>query len=154
MANSSIRSKLKIAVILITVTASILGSSAYVFGLLGDQNTVNTSGVIADISIGVYSNSACTQNCTYLDWIVCYPGESKTQSVYVKNLGTVDATLSIFSVNWNPTIASSFLSLTSDYSGQVISPGAFIPINFTLTISPDISQIEAFTFDIQVVSEG
>ena len=148
------RNKIRSMFVLLAVTAFMSVTSVYAFGLLANQNTVNTSGVVADVTLGVYSNSACTQNYTSINWGTCYPGENRTALAYIKNLGTLDATLSIQTINWNPSIAPSFLALNSNYYGQIIAPGSVTPITFTLTVPSDINQVDTFSFDISIISVG
>ena len=152
MSNPETRKKIEAVTVLVAVTVFLSVTSVYAFGLLANQNTVNTTGVVADLTLGVYSDSACTQNYTQINWGVCYPGENKAVVAYIKNLGTVNATLSIQTTNCNPSRASSFLDLSSNYNGQTIAPGNVVPITFTLIVPSDITQIDTFSFDISIAS--
>ena len=139
---------------LVAVVALITSTSTYAFGFLTDVDTVNTSGVIADVTFGVYSDSACTNALTSVDWGVCYPGEGTSEILYVKNLGSVNVILSIQTANWSPSEASSFFTLSSNYSGEAIEQDGIVEVTLTFDVSPDIEGVETFNFDIMILSQG
>jgi len=65
----------------------------------------------------------------------------------VRNEGNMPGYLSLSAVNWNPPIASSYMTLTWDYKGQVLEPYKSIKVTLTLLISQDIQGITNFNFD-------
>ena len=154
MANPETKKNIKTVSILVAVTAFLSVTSVYTFGLLANQNTMNTTGVVADLMLGVYSDSTCTLNYTLIDWGACYPAENKAVVAYIKNLGTVNATLSLQTSNWNPSTASSILALNTNYLGQTITSDEVIPITFTLFVPSDVTSINTFSFDIIIISTG
>ena len=109
--------------LLVAAVASVLVASPYVFGLL-TQNTLNTSGVMADVDIGVYSDSACTEPLSSFNWGTCYTENNSTVIVYIKNLGTVDTTLSIATDNWTPTSAVTHYILYDSCDGYSLKASA------------------------------
>jgi hypothetical protein len=132
----------------------IFKASPYVFGLLTSQDGFNTSGVVADVTIGVYRDASCTTNLTAINWGLCYPGDDVSQVVYVRNVGTVNITLTVQTENWAPTAASAHLTLSHDYTGDVIAPEAVVPVTLHLSVAPDVEAIESFGFDILLTSQG
>jgi hypothetical protein len=102
----------------------------------------------------VYADFDCTYNLTTVDWGVCYRGETKTVVAYLKNVGNTTISLTIQTSNWLPSNALQYISFTHDYSGQDVTPDTMIPVTFNLTLSPDISQIDTFSFDILLISQG
>jgi hypothetical protein len=148
------RIDLKSLLTTVFLTATLIVALPYVSGLLSSQDVLNTSGVIGDVTLGIYADAAGSQNLTAINWGVCDPGDTKTATAYVKNVGSVDATLVINATNWAPTVASAYLSLTSDYLGQPISPDATMPVTLTLHLAPDCGQVEHFSFDIAFTSQG
>ena len=153
MESTGTRAKIKKVFALFAVTTLVLATSSYAFGLLAGQNTIHTTGIVADLIFGVYSNSACTLNLTSINWGFCYPGGNNTEIAYVKNLGTLDTTLSILTTNWDPLAASSHLTLTSDYSGLALIPGEVVKLTFTLSVSSSINQITDFSLDIVITGQ-
>ena len=57
-----------------------------------------------------------------IDWGAIDPGETRTQPVLVTNMGNQPITLSITVDNWNPALASTYLTLTWDYNAETILP--------------------------------
>lgn len=146
---------LKIVSIMGLICSVIVATSSYAVGLITYQKNLDTTGIINSSNIGVYSDAACTQNKTSISWGGCYPGDNKTAVLYVKNLGTTVSTLSIQALNWNPSTASSYLTLTSDYSGQTLSSGQVLLLTLKLSVSRGISsQITTFSFTVGIVSTG
>jgi len=141
-------------VFLIGLVAVIISSaSTYAFGLLSNK-TVTTTGIIANASIGLYSDAAATRNVSSIGWGSCYPGSNRTYTIYIKNLGTVNETLSIQAVNWRPSIALNHLSMKSDYGGQTLAPNQVLKVALKLMVSPGVTKMTSFGFDILVTSQG
>lgn len=148
------KTNLKSLLILGLAATFLVSTSAYAFGLLNSQNTMNSTGIIANANIGVYSNPACTINQTSINWGTAYPGDNKTTTVYIKNLGTVDITLAVATSSWNPAAAQTYLTLTSDYTGQTLTPGQSRAVTFTLKVKSNITGISTYTFNIVITSTG
>ena len=133
--------------LIVAAIASVLVASPYVFGLL-TQSTLNTSGVMADVDLGVYNDSACTQPVTSIDWGTCYAEENTTVTLYIKNLGSLDTTLSVTSDNWTPTNAGPHYILHASCECQTLSPNEVLVSNFSLYPLSTASQFDTFSFDI------
>jgi hypothetical protein len=56
--------------------------------------------------------------------------------------------------NWNPSTASNYITLTSDYGGQTIGVAAVIVVKLTLSVSASTTGITAFSFNINMVASG
>ena len=95
-------------------------------GLLIANQTVPLSGTITTINVGVYLDNDCTQNCTSLNLGSIYPGDTVNQTVYIKNTGTTSVILSMTANNWNPTSASSYLTLSWNRENSILNPGESI----------------------------
>jgi hypothetical protein len=145
----------KHALILLWITA-MLAFTAFpqAVGLLTRQDTLSTSGVLAGAGVGIYSDAACTQNLTLIDWGLIYPGETYTVTCYLKNLGNIDTALTINTLNWAPPLASTYLTFQTDYAGQTLQPDAVLPLTVTLHASEDTAGFDAFSFDITVTVQG
>jgi hypothetical protein len=135
------------ALLVIAAIASVLVASPYVFGLL-TQNTLNTSGVMADVDLGVYSNSACTHPITALNWGTCYVEENTTVTIYLRNEGSVDSTLTVLTDNWTPLSTEACYQLYATCDGDTLAPNDVVPATFTLYPLAAASQFETFSFDI------
>jgi hypothetical protein len=82
------------------------------------------------------------------------PGSNKTVTVYVRNEGNSAATLSRATQNWNPSTASSYMTLTWNYAGQTLSVNQVLQIRLTLAVSSAVSGITSFSFDIVITATG
>ena len=128
-----------IATILLTLTTA---------ALLSTNQTVPLSGTITAVNLGVYSDSACTQTTTALNVGTLNPGGSATQIVYIKNTGNVAETLTMSVNNWNPTSASSSLTLTWNRQSTVLNAGQSIQATLTLTAASNTGSLTTFNCDV------
>ena len=114
-------------------------------GVSGGSSTI--------VDIGIYSDSACTQNSTAIAWGNLTPGQNITQTVYVKNLGNANATLSMTTSNWTPENAYPSISLSWNREGTVIAPNQAVQATLTLTVAENVdTSITTFNFDIQITA--
>jgi hypothetical protein len=148
------RRTFKSVIILGVAVLVLLATSTYAFGLLTSQQTLGTTGVTASVNIGLYLDSACTQNLTSIDWGIINAGENVTFTAYVRNQGNLNASLYKETSNWNPSNMSDYLTLSWDYAGQVLEPDAVLPAVFTLIASPTMEYLGSFSFDIVITSYG
>jgi len=137
-----------------TLALSLVGQ-----GLTAGQSTqtLSSTGSImiqATYGIGVYSDAQCMTPQTTMNWGTLSPGATNTITCYIKNEGSVATTLSKEVSNWNPTNAQSYLTFGWDYAGQVINPGASMAVTFSLEVSPSITGITTFSFQITVIGNN
>jgi hypothetical protein len=119
-----------------------------------NQNLASSGTITTSPNIGVYSDSACTQNMTTFNWGTVAAGTSDTQTIYIKNTGTGAMTLSMSVNNWNPTAASTYMTLTWDKQGAQLSAGQTTTATLTLTVAPNISGITTFSNSITISGSG
>jgi hypothetical protein len=139
-------SSVAITVISVAIMALMLTAA----GLLSANQTVPLSGTINAVNVGVYSDSDCTINCTSLNVGSLNPGDSATQTVYVKNTGNVPVTLSMAISNWDPTSASSYLTLSWDRTSYALAVGASVQATLTLTAASDTGSLTSFSCDVTI----
>jgi hypothetical protein len=118
------------------------------------NRTVSNSGSIKAIGVEVYSDQACTNPVSSLNWGIVNPGGSRNITVYIKNTGNSPITLSMTTSNWNPTNAPNYMALSWNYAGQTINANNVTPVTFTLTVSASITGITNFSFDITIAANG
>jgi hypothetical protein len=118
-------------------------------GIISTQS-IPSDGTITTVNVGVYSNIQCSHNCTSISWGSLYPGNSTTRTVYVKNTGTVPITLSMTPVNWDPTDASTHLTLTWNQQGTVLGVGDSVTATLTLTAAGDTGDLQVFNVNIVI----
>lgn len=125
------------------------------------NNTSNSSettdpdaGALQTIGIGAYWDPSLTSKVSTTNWGFLQPGDQKSFTVYVHNEGNSPVTLSLSTSNWTPSTASAYLELTWNYNNQTINPSAQMQVTLTLTVSPDITGISNFSFDIIIAASS
>ena len=134
------------AIIAIAVTGLFL--TMLTAGVLTSSQSVSSGGTITAVNVGVYTDSACTQNCTSIDWGTLAPGASTTRTIYVKNTGTIPVTLSMTATSWVPSNANTYLTLTWNRESSVLAAGSSVSATLTLTASSSAGSITTFSFNI------
>jgi hypothetical protein len=116
------------------------------------NKALTSSGSIRTLNVGVYSDSACSQSLGSLDWGDLSPGDSVNRTVYVKNTGNMEITLSMTTTNWSPANANGPLTLIWDKEGTKLSSGQGTFATLTLGVSESISGVT--TFSVQILISG
>lgn len=144
----------KIMVIALTITALTLAATTFA-AITVNQNVGSTGTITTTPNIGVYSDSACTQNLTSITWGSIAAGSSTTRTVYVKNTGTGTLTLSDPTIsNWNPTGASPYITISWDKTGTQLTAGQSTTATVTITVSLSITGITNFSNTITIQGTG
>ena len=125
-----------------------------VSGALISTKTIPSSGIVATANLGAYSDSACTQSLTSISWGTVSPGSSVVRTVYVKNVGTTQVTLSMTKANWNPANANGPITLTWNQEGAVLAASQVATATLTLSASSTISGITTFSMDVVITGTG
>lgn len=76
------------------------------------------------------------------------------KTIYVKNTGNVNETLTLSASAWSPTSASQSLFLTWDKEGTVLTAGAVVPVTLRLTAAEETGDLSSFSFNIVVSGSG
>ena len=143
-----------LAAILALVTTGLVLTLA-TSALLSSTQNVPLNGTVSAVNVGVYSDSACTMNCSSISVGTIRPGNSYIFNMYVKNSGNVPMTLSISTSDWYPSSANGPVQLTWNREDYRLVAGASIKATLTLTVSSSISTgITAFGFNIAITGIG
>jgi hypothetical protein len=118
------------------------------------SSTISNVGSLKTISIEAFWDAALTNRVNVIDWEILEPGAQKSFLIYFHNEGNSAVTLTKSTSNWNPTVASNYLTLNWDYNGQKIKAGENLQVTLTLSVSESITGITNFSFDIIVVGTG
>lgn len=129
-------------------------SAFVVYAVVQSHYMVRNHGKVHVIGLEVYWDQECSQPCTLIDWGKLYPGESATKTVYIKLGGNTPATLSFSVGDWCPPEAATYITVSWNYGGQIVNPNSVLPVEFTLSVSPDITAIETFEFTITITATG
>ena len=119
-------------------------------GALTDSVTVPLAGSITAVNVDVYSDAGCTVPCTSLNVGSLAPGASATQTIYVKNNGTVPETLSMAVAGWNPSNAGSYLTLSWNRVGYVLNAGSSVQATLTLTAAANTGSLTTFSCNVTI----
>lgn len=116
--------------------------------------TISSSGILLEGGgeFGVYKDVTGTNTVDHINWESLEPGDSKETQVWVKNEGTTPLTLTLDTVDWSPTNASDYLTLNWDWGDTPLYPDMSRRVTLTLTVSPDITGIDNFSFNIVLTS--
>lgn len=145
--NGAVQSRnIALGVAVVYMTIGLLGAMMVSGGLVTSKS-VSTSGVLATANLGVYSDSACTQSLASLDWGTISPGGSVSRTVYVKNLGNTEVTLSLMAANWYPAVANGPVSVAWNRQGATLAAGGATATTLTLSVSSDASGFTSFSVD-------
>jgi hypothetical protein len=139
-----------VAVALCAVTPMVFESIA----ISTHTKTVPNAGKIMTIGVGIYSDQACVNAISSIDWGTVSPGSNMNETVYIRNEGNSAATLAMTVSNWNPSNSPSYMTLRWDYTGQSVSKGQVIQVKFTLGVSSSISGITSFGFNMTITANG
>jgi hypothetical protein len=109
---------------------------------------------VRGVGVGIYWDQGCTNRTLSLDWGLIEPGSNSTVMVYVRNEGDSAVSLWIATSNWTPSVALGYITLTWTYSGTILSADEVIPMELNLNVSPTVSGITDFSFDIVITTTG
>ena len=124
-------------------------------GISVTKKNLYSTGRLKKINVEVYWDAAATQIVEVIEWgDLIEPGDIVLRLIYIKNTGRAPITLSLNASYWNPPEVKDFLSLGWNYDGSIIGKGAVIPVNMTLTVDPGITDIDAFSFLIEITGTG
>jgi hypothetical protein len=121
------RSKSTLMLIAATCLIGMALGSALTLALTQHSQSIPTSGMIMGVGVGVYSDSACSQNVTGISWGTVRQGDSVNRTVYVKNTGNSQIALSMASSGWNPPAASGQIAVSWDREGSSLGAGQSAP---------------------------
>lgn len=134
-------------VLTIAVTGVIV--SVLAAGLLMAYQRIPNSGNVKTVGVGVYWDSACTDNVTSIDWGFLEPGATVNRTVYIRNEGNTPLVLNMTTDNWNPTSTSGYVFLNWNLEGCVVNTTVpVVQAVLTLSVSSDVSGVTGFSFDI------
>jgi hypothetical protein len=147
----SVKSGLKITTVLALVLIAVVATATTYAALTVTQNLSSTGSVAASAGLGIYSDSACHNNLTSIDWGTLTPGANIVRTVYVKNTGLgTSLSMSMTTSNWSPASANGPLTITWNQEGTRLGPGQSVAAVITLAVSPTITDITSFNVQITI----
>jgi hypothetical protein len=108
------------------------------------------AGSVIPSNVDIYTDSACTQPLTSIDWGSFSPGDSVNKIIYVKNTHSTPLTLKMSTTNWNPTYAAESITVTWNRENVILTSQQSTTATLTLTVASNISGISQFSVDIMI----
>ena len=145
----------KLTLIVLTIAAIALAGLT-IATITVKQNVPSSGTIAAGPNVGVYSNSACTNPITSIDWGTIQPGANTSQTIYIENTGDTQMAPSITIDGWTPSNAGSYITITWPTLPAEIQPGASnaVAVKLTLTVSSSITGISSFSNSITITGTG
>ena len=122
--------------------------------MLTATKTLDSTGTIRAINIEVYSDLACTQPVSSLDWSIPEPGDTVNRVVYLKNIGNADMTMNMYVSNWTPVGVDTYLSLSWDQENTVMIPDEVLLSTISLSVDNGITGVTDFSYQITLQGTG
>jgi hypothetical protein len=138
----------------IAIALAAIFVTVLVSGALVSTKTISSTGIVASANLGIYSDSACTQALTSIDWGTISPGGSVSKTIYVKNVGNTQVTLSMSKTNWNPSTANGPITITWNRENTVLTVNQVSTATLTLSVLSTASGISTFSVDIVISGTG
>lgn len=138
------------AIILITVMTMAVSAVVLTSGILFGNKIINNEGNIHAIGVGVYWESACTNEISTIDWGYIEPDSSQNITIYIRNEGDVPMTLDMTTDNWSPSLALTYITLNWNREGDQVNAQSVLETILTLSVSSSISNVSSFSFDITI----
>ncbi len=146
--------KLK-AVLSVPVLLSVLALAGVLGASVLSQKSITSTGTITTSpNVGVFSDSACTVAVSVLNWGAVPAGGSGTQTIYVKNTGTGTMALNMTVSGWTPQTAATWIAISWDREGAVLSAGQSVAATLTVTVDTAISGVTSFSNTITLSGTG
>ena len=124
------------------------------FGAYSNSKSIQSSGAVMTVNVGVYWNSACSNATTTINWGSITPGTTKFYTVYVRNEGSSSETLSLSTQGWNPSNANTYITLSWNAPTSTVAVNSVTTVTLTLTVSSSITGITSFSFTTIVTGTG
>ena len=137
-------------IILLTVMTMTVTAVVFTSGILFGSKTINNEGNVYSIGVGVYWEDTCTNEVSTINWGYIEPGSSQNVTIYIRNEGNIPMTLNMTTYNWNPSSASTNITLSWNSEGSQVNADSIIESVLTLSVSSSISEIDSFSFDITI----
>jgi len=127
-----------LTIILILITTLIVTTVAA--ALYSASLRIPSTGVTKTVGI------QCSES--FINWETPSPGDIVNRTVDITNNGTVQMTVYLTTENWQPVNASMYLNCTWDLEGFTLQPNETHSAIISLYVSPEITGITTFSFDI------
>jgi len=113
---------------------------------------IRNVGIIKSIGMDFFVDANATVTLEYINWGELYPGDLAGVTVYGKNTGNLDINMTFVASDWIPLEAEQYLTVDWNYTNATIAPDGVLPVQFTLSVDPNVQGITNFEFLITVTA--
>jgi hypothetical protein len=144
--------KLSVSTAVIALVITALALTLTTFAAISSNQNISSSGTVnVSANLGVYSDSACQNSLSSINWGTINPGANITRTIYIKNTGSgLSLTLSMNTTSWNPSSANGPMTLTWNQENTRLTPGQIQAATLTLAVSPTIADVTNFSVQINI----
>lgn len=125
-------------------------TSIAVSGLLTQSRVISTTGSVMAIGVEVYWDQAGTNIVESIQWGVLAPGGSASETVWVKNTGNSDMSLSMILSGWSPSGADEYITVTWTLEDESLGAGETMSAVITVAVSSQVTGVNDFGFNIVI----
>ena len=137
-------------VVIAILLGLIIAGAAY--AAITSTLTIPNVGTVTTVGVEAYWDVNATNPVEQIDWGACQPGVNYTETIYIMNSGNTPCNLTFQTESWNPQNATNCITLSWNYTGQILQPNQIIPVELQLSISDQISGIEQFSFNLVIIA--
>ena len=135
---------IRLLIVALALAAVLLALAAP--GAIGARNRTTLNSV----NVGLYSDAACTQSLTAINWGALTPGAAASRTIYVKNTGDATLVLSFVAGSWSPIQSQSLLMVSWNRGGYTLTAGTIVAATLTLQVVPSAGSLSSFSFTITI----
>ena len=145
----------KLMVVILTISAVAVAGLTFA-AITINQNVGSSGTVTAGPNVGIFSDAACTQPVTTINWGSVEAGDTATKTIYIEDTGAAAMSPSISVGSWSPSSASTYMTVTWSTLPGTIQPGVSNAkaVTLTLTVSSSITGISTFSNQITISGTG
>jgi len=107
--------------------------AVFVGATLMKQLNIQNRAKIETIGLKAYFEPECINEVTYLNWDIIE--QQKNYTIYLKNIGLTNITLTMTTTEWNPINVSNYVSVTWNYNNETLTPNEVLQVTFTFTVT-------------------
>jgi hypothetical protein len=135
------------AIILMVATVAAAALTSTLF--LGGDSAFNQSRIEA-AGLGVYWERECVNEIPAINWGYIDPGSSSVVTIFLRNEGASQMSVSLATENWSPSVAQSYITLDVDFASGQLDQQSVLEVDLTLAVSSNVDGVFDFGFDIVI----
>jgi len=147
-----VRKETKYVIALILLGLAFVGALSW--AIYESIPKLHNHATIRVIGVEIYEDANLTTSLNVIEWGLLDPGENRSYSCWIKNIGNDAQKLTTWTEAWNPANASDWITLTWNYNNTWIPAEGSISVDFIISVrsdfDPDITNFTEFSFDIWV----